>query len=153
VAVRLVVVGRPRGPLADAAAEYERRIGRALRFEVREVREEPLQQGSAAEVMARERARLAPHLDGWTRVCLDRRGRTVDSEALATLLGELEERPPGRSAWVVGGSVGLDPALLDEAEHVLSLGAVTLPHALARVVLAEQLYRATTILRGEPYHR
>ena len=151
--IRLVVVGRPRGPLAEASAEYERRLSRALRFEVVEVREEALQHGTAAEVLAREARRLAPHLDGWRRVVLDRTGATLTSEDLARQLRDWEERPPQRTALVVGGSHGLDPTIAARADLRLSLGALTLPHQLARVVVVEQLYRATTILRGEPYHR
>ncbi len=151
--IRLVYVGRPRGALADAAAEYERRLARALRVEVVEVREEPLQQGSAGEVLERERRRLESHLTGARRVCLDRGGVALTSEQLADRLREWEEQPPQRTAIVVGGSLGLAPALLAAADLRLSLGLITLPHALARVVLAEQLFRATTILRGEPYHR
>ena len=73
--LRIVAVGRARGPLAEAAAEYERRLGRALRLEVLEVREEPLQQGTVDEVQERERRRVEPHLEGWPLVCLDRGGR------------------------------------------------------------------------------
>jgi 23S rRNA (pseudouridine1915-N3)-methyltransferase len=151
--IRLVVVGRPRGPLRDAAADYEGRLGRVLRLEVVEVREEPLQRGTPAEVMAREAARIAPHVEGLRLVGLDRGGAALRSEELATLLRDLEETPPQRTAFVIGGAAGLDSALLERADRRLSLGPLTLPHQLARVVLAEQLYRATTILRGEPYHR
>ena len=151
--IRLVVVGRPRGALADAAADYERRLARALRLEVVEVREEALQHGTPAEVLAREARRLEPHLDGFRRVVLDRTGTQVRSEELAERLRDWEERPPQRTAFVVGGSYGLAPGLAAAADVRLSLGALTLPHQLARVVLVEQLYRATTILRGEPYHR
>ncbi len=151
--IRLVVVGRPRGPLAAAAADYEARLGRALRLEVVEVREEPLQRGTAAEVLAREARRLDPHLDGFVLVLLDRTGTALASEALAARLRDWEERPPQRTAFVIGGSYGLAPELVARADVRLSLGPLTLPHQLARVVLAEQLYRATTILRGEPYHR
>jgi 23S rRNA (pseudouridine1915-N3)-methyltransferase len=151
--IRIVVVGRPRGPLAEAALEYERRIGRVLRLEVIEVREEPLQHGTTAEVLERERRRIEPHLVGWPVVALDRGGRQLSSEALAADLRRREEEAPQRTAFLIGGSAGLAPELVGTASASLSLGAGTLPHQLARVVLAEQLYRATTILRGEPYHR
>lgn len=151
--IRIVCVGRPRGPLADAAREYEARLGRALRLELVEVREEALQRGTEREVRERERRRLAPQLEGWRVVALDRAGLALDSERLAERLGGWEETPPQRTAFVVGGPVGLAPELLAAADVRLSLGPLTLPHQLARVVLAEQLYRATTILRGEPYHR
>ena len=151
--IRLIVVGRARGPLAAAAADYEARLRRALDFDVVEVRDEPLHQGTAGEVMERERRRLLPHLDGRRVVCLDRSGRPVDSEGLAGLVGRWETEPPQRTAVVIGGAYGLAPDLIREATAVLSLGPLTLPHQLARVVAAEQLYRAKTILRNEPYHR
>jgi 23S rRNA (pseudouridine1915-N3)-methyltransferase len=151
--IRLVVVGRPRGPLRDAAADYEARLAHAVRLEVVEVREEPLQHGTAAEVMERERRRIEPRLEGCSVVCLDRAGTMRTSEQLADLVRECEERPPQRTAFVIGGACGLAPDLLARADERLSLGPATLPHQLARVVLGEQLYRATTILRGEPYHR
>ncbi len=150
--IRIVVVGRPRGALAEAAAEYERRIARALRVEVIEVREEPLQHGTTTEVLERERRRIEPHLVGWPVVALDRRGRQLTSEALADEVRRREEEAPQRTAFLIGGSAGLAPELVSSA-FTMSLGAGTLPHQLARVVLVEQLYRATTIIRGEPYHR
>jgi 23S rRNA (pseudouridine1915-N3)-methyltransferase len=146
-------VGKPRGPLAEAARDYEGRLARALRLEVVEVREEPLQGRAQAEVLERERRRIEPHLDGAVVACLDRSGRQFSSEELAAWLSDREERPPQRTAFVIGGSCGLDAVLVRRADLVLSFGAMTLPHQLARVVLVEQLYRATTILRGEPYHR
>jgi 23S rRNA (pseudouridine1915-N3)-methyltransferase len=151
--IRIVAVGRPRGPLADAAHDYEARLGRALKLEVVEVRDEPLQRGTPEEVRDREGRRLLPHLDGCHTVLLDRTGRAYASEELAVLLQTLEERPPQRTAFVIGGACGVSPAVLAAAGTRLSLGPLTLPHQLARVVLGEQLYRATTILRGEPYHR
>lgn len=77
----------------------------------------------------------------------------IDSPALAELLNEALERPPQRLALVIGGALGVDEALIGASRRRLSLGAITLPHQLARVVVVEQIYRAFTILRGEPYHR
>jgi 23S rRNA (pseudouridine1915-N3)-methyltransferase len=146
--IRIVAVGRPRGPLADAARDYEARLARALKLEVVEVRDEPLQRGTPDEVRAREGRRIVPHLEGCHAIALDRTGTARSSEELAELLRELEERPPQRTAFVIGGACGLDPAVLAASAGRLSLGPLTLPHQLARVVLGEQLYRATTILRG-----
>lgn len=151
--IRVVAVGRIRGPLADVADEYRKRSERALRLEVVEVRDEPLDRGTEAEVLSREGARIRAHLDGFVVVALDRGGRQLDSPAFAALVRDLGERAPQRAAFVIGGALGLDRDLLGAARHVVSLGAVTLPHQLARVVLLEQLYRATTILAGHPYHR
>ena len=85
---------------------------------------------------------------------LDRTGKAHSSEELAVLVQTLEERPPQRTAFVIGGACGVSPAVLQPRPARGSRsGPLTLPHQLARVVLGEQLYRATTILRGEPYHR
>lgn len=98
----------------------------------------------------RLRARLAP---GAWRVAVDPAGRApASSEAFAAWLAERLEAPR-TLALLVGGAGGLDPALVAEAEERLSLGPLTLPHALARVVLAEQLYRALCVRAGHPYPR
>ena len=102
--IRIVAVGRPRGPLAEAAHEYETRLGRALRLEVVEVREEPLQRGTPDEVQEREGRRIEPHLEGWPLVCLDRTGRALDSRGARACCCEREERPPQRTAFVIGGA-------------------------------------------------
>src|SRR5689334_4698038 len=150
--IELVCVGKPRGPLADASAEYERMLSRFCSLRVREVRDEPLQQGTPAESLEREARRLRPLLAaGWV-VALDRGGRQLASEELAQFVREREEQPPQHTVFVVGGPRGLAPDVLAGARTRLSLGAATLPHQLARVVLAEQLFRAFKILRGEPYH-
>jgi 23S rRNA (pseudouridine1915-N3)-methyltransferase len=146
-------VGRIRPPLAAAAHDYEGRLARVLRLEVVEVRDEPLARRARSEVLQRERRAIEPHLGACRVVALDRTGRARTSEELAERLREWEEVPPQRTALVIGGAEGLHPDLVAGAAETLSLGSATLPHQLARVVLAEQLYRATTILRGEPYHR
>jgi len=79
-------------------------------------------------------------------VALDERGKDLTTKQFAALLGE-------PTAFVIGGADGLDPALKKEASLLLRLSALTLPHALAQVMLCEQLYRAATLLTGHPYHR
>jgi 23S rRNA (pseudouridine1915-N3)-methyltransferase len=151
--IELVFVGRARGPLADAAAEYERRLARYTTLRVRELREEPIRPGDREAAMERERRRIAPLVEGTWLVALDRSGKQLTSEELADFVREREETAPQRTAFVIGGPQGLAPELVAEARTVLSLGRATLPHQLARVVLGESLYRAFTIIRGEPYHR
>ena len=151
--IELVCVGRLRGPLAEAARDYEARLARVCRLVVCELREESLQHLGAAEAMAREARRVEPRLAGAHVVALDRTGRAFSSEQLAALVREREEQPPQRTAFVIGGPSGLAPSIVERAATRWSLGAATLPHQLARVVVGEQLYRAFTILRGEPYHR
>jgi 23S rRNA (pseudouridine1915-N3)-methyltransferase len=151
--IDLVVVGRARGPLADAAAEYERRLGRYCVLSVRELKEEPVRPGDRAAALQRERRRVAPLVDGAWLVALAAEGRQLSSEELADFVREREETAPQRTAFVIGGPQGLAPELMRDARTLLSLGRATLPHQLARVVLGEALYRAFTILRNEPYHR
>jgi 23S rRNA (pseudouridine1915-N3)-methyltransferase len=91
--------------------------------------------------------------DADTIIALDERGKALTSQAFAQLLGKLRDDGAGTLAILIGGPDGLAPAVREAAHIKLSFGAITLPHGLARIVLAEQLYRAATILAGHPYHR
>lgn len=86
-------------------------------------------------------------------ILLDEKGRTLASEEFAHLLRRWQEEGVRNAALVIGGPDGLDRQLANEARLCLSLGRLTMPHGLARAVLAEQLYRAATILARHPYHR
>jgi 23S rRNA (pseudouridine1915-N3)-methyltransferase len=134
VRIVVVAVGRLRPPFVDDVEHYQKLLGRYARLELVEVRED--------EQVARrtpERAFVS---------LLHRDGEALDSLAFSRFLEE--RRRSGRDlSFVVGGPYGLE---LEAAEHKLSLGPLTLPHQLARVVLLEQLYRAHKILAGEPYH-
>jgi 23S rRNA (pseudouridine1915-N3)-methyltransferase len=135
VRIVVVAVGRLRPPFADDVQHYQKLIARHVRLEVVEVRED--------EHVARrlpDRAFVS---------LLDVGGETMDSLGFSRFLEE--RRMSGRDlCFVVGGPFGgLD---LAEVDHRLSLGAITLPHQLARVVLLEQIYRGHKILAGEPYH-
>ena len=91
--------------------------------------------------------------DAETIIALDERGKALTSPAFAGLLGKIRDDGTGTLAILVGGPDGLAPAVREAVHVKLSFGAITLPHGLARIVLAEQLYRAATILAGHPYHR
>ncbi len=147
--MRLIAIGRQRaGPEALLYARYVARLRPALALT-----ELPDGHGAPAEIKRREAqgllAALAP--DDWV-VALDQGGAAPASEGLASLLeGWLASgRKP---AFVIGGAEGLAAPVLARADHVLSLGPLTWPHMLVRVLLAEQLYRARTIAAGHPYHR
>lgn len=90
---------------------------------------------------------------GCVTVALDAGGKTLSSEALAETLRRWQDAGRAEIAFLIGGADGLLPALTARADLVLSLGAMTWPHLLARVMLAEQLYRAQQIIAGHPYHR
>ncbi len=130
----VVAVGRLRPPFADDVRHYQKLLARHVRLEEIELREND-------QVPRRVPERAFVSL-------LDRRGEMMDSMRFSEFLEQ--RRQSGRDlCFVVGGPYGLE---LEQVEHRFSLGAITLPHQLARVVLLEQLYRAHKILAGEPYH-
>lgn len=153
--LHICAVGRLRaGPERALIDDYLSRLDRTGR---------PLGLGPAAEHEAEDRkgggpaaeaALLARALPRGARlVALDERGRVLSSPELAAQLARWRDAGTADAAFVIGGADGLDPSLRDQADLVLSFGAMVWPHALARVMLAEQLYRAATILAGSPYHR
>ena len=150
----VAVVGKPRDAnLAAAIREYETRAGRYWPLEVHEVREEPARSGSADLVREREGARLLESVPASAQVVTcDVNGRTMTSEQFARWLQDLRERARD-VAITIGGAFGLGENVRARATASLSLAPWTLPHEVARLVLAEQLYRAGTIGRGEPYHK
>ena len=152
--IRCLVVGKPRD--ADAAALHDRYAARVRRLGaayetiwVPEVR----QGGRFSDQHVREReARLleAQLGDRGAVIALDGRGRPLTSEQLSRRLPGWARR---EATFVVGGPLGLDRALLDRADWIWTLSSLTFPHELSRVILAEQLYRALTLVRGVPYHK
>jgi 23S rRNA (pseudouridine1915-N3)-methyltransferase len=151
----VVAVGRP-GPLfADAIAEYERRAGRYWSVEFIEVKEERAGRGATPEqIMAAESARLLERVPrGLELIALTRNGDAWSSARLARQLESMAVRSMPGAAFLIGGALGLDDELLRNAHRRLRLSTLTFPHELARLLLAEQLYRAGTILRNEPYHK
>jgi 23S rRNA (pseudouridine1915-N3)-methyltransferase len=147
----LLAVGKLRPSYREACDDYLRRLSRYLKVrevEVREASRAPTVVAQRAEEGERLLARRPP---GSRLVALARQGTAWNSEDLARQVERwLREARP--VALAIGGSHGLPPGLLASAER-WSLGPLTLPHELARVVVLEQLYRACTILRGEPYHK
>jgi len=148
----LLAVGKLRPAYREACDDYLRRLGRRARVhevEVREAARAPTRAVQQAEEAERLRARLPPRA---RVVALAREGTAWSSLDLARRIErwETDGRP---LAFLIGGSTGLDPDLVAKADARWSLGPLTLPHELARVVVAEQLYRAGTIRRGEPYHK
>ena len=132
--ILVVAVGRLRPPFFDDVQHYQKLLARHVKLELIEVRED---EHAARRIPGRMFLSL-----------LDREGKELDSIAFSSWLEE--RRQSGLDlCFVIGGPFGLD---LDQVDHRLSLGRITLPHQLARVVLLEQLYRGHKILAGEPYH-
>jgi 23S rRNA (pseudouridine1915-N3)-methyltransferase len=150
----VAVVGKPRDPsLAGAIREYEKRAGRYWPMEVHEVRDEPARSGSADLVREREGERLLAAIPPASQVvACELTGRSMSSEEFARWLQDLRERARD-VAILIGGAFGLGDVARRRASMSLSVAPWTLPHELARLVLAEQMYRAGTIARGEPYHK
>jgi 23S rRNA (pseudouridine1915-N3)-methyltransferase len=134
VRILVVAVGRLRPPFSDDVQHYEKLLSRHVKLELIEVREDD-------QVGRRIPERVFLSL-------LDRAGEQVDSVAFSRFL-ETRRQSGQDLCFVVGGPFGLE---LEDVHHRLSLGPITLPHQLARVVLLEQVYRAHKILAGEPYH-
>ncbi|CAA9442656.1 MAG: 23S rRNA (pseudouridine(1915)-N(3))-methyltransferase [uncultured Rubrobacteraceae bacterium] len=150
----LVVVGALRGWTDEGCRDYLRRLRRYFPVEVVEVSEEDLNRRTPEEVLAAEAERLLKRIPaGAYVIALDReKGEPFSSEKLARRLNSLGLSGRSHVAFVLGGPLGLSPEVLARADALVSFGPVTLPHALARVVLLEQVYRAAKINRGEKYH-
>ena len=151
--LRLLAIGKDRSGLyAPAVEEYAKRLARYVRFELVELPEARKHAGTP-RAKEEEGSALLARLDPREHVvALDERGKEYTSVELARRVEAWQGQ--GRDvALLVGGSDGLSPEVLARAQEKLSLSRFTLAHRLARLVLVEQLYRAMTILRGEPYHK
>jgi len=150
--IELIAVGRARrGP----EAELVRRYLDALRWPARVTEIEAKAKSAGPARIAEEGRRLAaalPRAD-FRLIALDEGGRLLASRDFAKRIETWQDSGTQALAFLIGGADGLDPALAARADLVLSLSKMTLPHLLARAVLAEQIYRAQQILAGHPYHR
>jgi 23S rRNA (pseudouridine1915-N3)-methyltransferase len=158
--VRIVVaaVGRLKaGPERELFGRFFDRAGRAgrplgLTVDLRETAESTARQ-AATRKSAEAEALLALLPSGATIVALDERGTLTDSRAFAERIAKWRDSGVRDLAFVVGGADGLAEAAIDRADLTIAFGRMTWPHQLVRIMLAEQLYRAVTILAGHPYHR
>ena len=147
-------MGRLRGgPEAELVADYLDRFektGRGLGLGPVTLSEVEAKKGG----MTAEAALLEKAVAGANPICtLDERGKVMTSPDFAKMLGNWRDQGRAEVAFVIGGADGIDPSLRAKADSSLSFGKMVWPHMLARVMLAEQLYRAATILSGGPYHR
>ena len=151
----ICAVGRLRhGPELTLFEDYRTRAGRtgrALGLGPLDIIEVEDRKGGG---MPAEAALLRKSLpDGAALIVLDERGATLSSPEFARALAQFRDDGRAQAGFVIGGADGVDPALRAEADLTLSLGAMVWPHMLVRVMLAEQIYRAVSILAGSPYHR
>ena len=134
--------------------DYAKRFPPELKLELKAIKTEPRTGGkTAAQLMAAERQRIEAAIPKGTHtVVLDERGTALTTQALASRLGDWQGLG-GDVALVIGGPDGLDPELRRSAHERIRLSDLTLPHAMVRVLLVEQLYRAWSVNAGHPYHR
>lgn len=151
--ITIIAVGSIRGALSHAVEDFEGRVRRYWKLDLIEVDRGAGRSTRPDAVIAAEEARILARLPANGRaVALTRGGNGMTSRELARWLSERALEACDVS-FLVGGAHGLGTGVLGKASHHLSLSPMTLPHEMARLLLFEQLYRAGTILRGEPYHK
>jgi 23S rRNA (pseudouridine1915-N3)-methyltransferase len=158
VKLALIAVGRMRsGPERELAERYRQRIdalGRSLGVGGLDVLEIPESRARREGDRREEEAGAILAKAGDAALFLfDERGKSPTSEAFSLKLGQLRDAGAPAVAFVIGGPDGLDQSLAARAAQIVSFGALTIPHQLVRVLVAEQIYRALTIMSGHPYHR
>ena len=146
---------RPAAWIDEACKQYSSRLPKDWEIQWRELRAEPRSPSSpACQYMLREAQRIETSLQSgsFVMVALDERGSRLNSLQFAAQCGKWREQGE-QPAFVIGGADGLHPRIRDQAKLNLQLSSFTLPHGLVRVVIAEQLFRAWSILQQHPYHR
>jgi 23S rRNA (pseudouridine1915-N3)-methyltransferase len=154
--IHLIFVGKTSFPEIDAGvARYLDRLQHYAHVEVHVARAEKLSLKTPADILReREAERILKFAEKHQfLVVWDQAGKQLDSPGFSQFLKGLENRAVSDVGMVIGGPLGVAPKLLEQADGVLSLSKMTFPHDLARLVMVEQLYRAFTILKGEPYHK
>ena len=152
--IAAAVAAKPPAWVVAGWQDYARRMPRELPLELLEIKPEPRGTGkSAAAMMALEATRIEARLPaGCRRIALDERGEAPTTRQLAERLAKWMAGGDD-VAFIIGGPDGLDASIRDSAHETLRLSSLTLPHALVRVILAEALYRAASVLNHHPYHR
>ncbi len=143
---------------ADGVREFVKRASAFCRLEIRELADEKIPAnptpGEKEKILTVEGARLVAAIpQGAYVIALDVAGKPISSEELAEKLDRLATRGYSRVAFVIGGSMGIHRSVLDRSDEAISLSKMTFTHQMARMILAEQIYRAETIINHRPYHR
>jgi len=153
--VRVIAIGQKLPSWIETGCdEYVKRMPREWSFELVALKSAPRVEGRPAADAMRAEAKLidAAIPAGYWRIVADEHGKQVTTAEMAGLIRAW--RQDGRDvAWIIGGADGLDRSIKDGANQSIALSALTLPHGLARLLLVEQLYRASSLLQGHPYHR
>lgn len=157
--ITLICVGRLKEKYwVDAVAEYVKRLGRYARVQVVEVPDEPtpdnISSAQAQQVKEKEGQKILAKLpaDAYA-VALAIEGKTLTSEGLSAFMDKRFLEGKSHLAFIIGGSLGLSPAVMQRADFALSFSPMTFPHQLMRVLVLEQVYRGFKISAGEPYHK
>ena len=157
--IDIICVGKVKEQyLRDAIAEYSKRLGRYCKLNILEVADEKTpehaSEGVERQIKAKEGERIAKHIKpGAYVIALAIDGQQVTSEGFARKIDQLGIQGVSHIQFVIGGSIGMDDAILRQANYKLSFSKMTFPHQLMRVILLEQIYRAFKINRNETYHK
>ena len=150
--IQVLGIGKIREPyFREAVEEYSRRIGYYVPIRVRDAAKEI--SGSDQDLVTAYDRLKKDHQKADLKVALDRKGQVMSSEDLAAWFEKAMLNSVDLVSFIVGGPYGLAGAAIADSDQTLSLGAMTIPHQMARLLLVEQIYRAFTIIRGEPYHK
>lgn len=149
--IRILSPWKQSGLLKEQEREYLKRLKRYTPIEVEEIKGA---KGESREAVRKEGERLLARVrEGSFLAALTERGTVFDSPGFSGWLEQMAVEGLSGITFVIGGAAGLDKSVVERADMRLSLSPMTLPHQLARLVLIEQIYRAFTIIRGEPYHK
>ena len=153
IKIRLIAVGKVKEEyFRDAVSEYAKRLSRYCDFGIVEVKEENSDKPDVGRILSVEGERIAKAMKGYP-VALAIEGKKVSSESFASMIGRLVDSGTGEICFVIGGSYGLCESVKAACREKISFSDMTFPHTLMRVIFAEQLYRAFTILSGTEYHK
>jgi len=156
IKIKLIAVGKVKEKyFAEAIAEYSKRLSRYCDFKIEEIREENFDKVDAAianKIMRTEAERMEKAIKGYP-VALAVEGRKISSEGLADFIRKNADGGVGEICFLIGGSYGIDEALKAKCKDKISFSDMTFPHTLMRVMAAEQIYRAFSIINGSEYHK
>ena len=141
--------------LMEGETDYLKRLGHYCSIELKSVKEEKIKQNRYSnQIRSIEGDRLIKRIpDKSVVVVLDKQGKQLDSEEMAVMIADWQNRAVRHVTFLIGGPLGLSECVFARADHVLSLSKMTFTHEMVRLILLEQIYRSFTILRGENYHK